>query len=440
VKPATVYTRTSKGVLAVKNKTVRLTRERRAVFLAIDGKTSVAELQARTGIAAAEISEAIKGLEDDGYVKVFAQAAEESPGDPPDDGADELDFTRPGPGAARESTNPDVVDFRKRAALRREAVKRALQEEAAAAAAAAGMQQVEGQRMAVGSRSASALADVSVGYAEPAEHADVALGADAHAALHVQEQQRTAARATQQANSDLVARCARLETQLKTAVEAFERAKEIARRHAERHSEIQAQLEKERGERAEAEAKTVAAERARDEAEGKVAAAESERDAAQAQCAAADRAREEADAKGIAAENARLEAEARALATERAREELQQALADATRALSESRSGCEQRASERAQAEAKAAAAQLRVSAAEAALQQAQEAAYRHAENHAELEVRIETERRGREEAEAKLRAERHAREHAALALLRIKNTIGFWQELSPDDPAGSHK
>jgi hypothetical protein len=40
--PHTILTKTAKGVLEVKNKTIRLPRELGLVFLAVDGKATVA--------------------------------------------------------------------------------------------------------------------------------------------------------------------------------------------------------------------------------------------------------------------------------------------------------------------------------------------------------------------------------------------------------------
>ena len=42
--PQTVYAKTSKGVLEIKNKTVKLDRNAGGIFLSVDGKSTVAEL------------------------------------------------------------------------------------------------------------------------------------------------------------------------------------------------------------------------------------------------------------------------------------------------------------------------------------------------------------------------------------------------------------
>ena len=45
--PQTVYAKTSKGVLEIKNKAVKLDRDSGNVFLSVDGKSTVAELVAK---------------------------------------------------------------------------------------------------------------------------------------------------------------------------------------------------------------------------------------------------------------------------------------------------------------------------------------------------------------------------------------------------------
>lgn len=69
MRPETIYTKTAKGVLEVKNKTIRLTRELGMVFLAVDGKARVADLGNKSGVPDAVIAAALKKLIADGYVK-----------------------------------------------------------------------------------------------------------------------------------------------------------------------------------------------------------------------------------------------------------------------------------------------------------------------------------------------------------------------------------
>ena len=43
--PLTVFTKTSKGVLEVRNKTIKLSRDLNQIFLLVDGKSTVADMQ-----------------------------------------------------------------------------------------------------------------------------------------------------------------------------------------------------------------------------------------------------------------------------------------------------------------------------------------------------------------------------------------------------------
>ena len=69
--PDTIYTKTAKGVLEVKNKTIRLPRELGLIFLAVDGKAKVGELAQKTGMDDAAVDAALTKLVADGYIKVF---------------------------------------------------------------------------------------------------------------------------------------------------------------------------------------------------------------------------------------------------------------------------------------------------------------------------------------------------------------------------------
>ena len=73
--PETIYTKTTKGVLAVKNKTTRMPRDLSMVFLAVDGKSTLAELAKKSGLAEGAIPAALKRLLSDGYVRIFSDGA-----------------------------------------------------------------------------------------------------------------------------------------------------------------------------------------------------------------------------------------------------------------------------------------------------------------------------------------------------------------------------
>ena len=48
--PQTIFTKTAKGVLEIKNKTVKLPRDVGLAFLSIDGKSTFAELAQKSSI------------------------------------------------------------------------------------------------------------------------------------------------------------------------------------------------------------------------------------------------------------------------------------------------------------------------------------------------------------------------------------------------------
>src|SRR3990167_8701460 len=113
--PQTVYAKTSKGVLDFKNKTAKLDRNAGNIFLSVDGKSTVAELAAKTKFNLKDIEGILDELTNAGYVKVFstpaaaapaARPATAAPGapvtarpaappPPADDGEMDLDFTSP---------------------------------------------------------------------------------------------------------------------------------------------------------------------------------------------------------------------------------------------------------------------------------------------------------------------------------------------------------
>ncbi len=92
----TIYSKTGKGVLEIKNKSGKLSKDLTRVLTLIDGKCSVADLMSKAKMSEAEIGRSIKQLEDAGYVKEFASLS----GGPVSGSAradtsyvDDLDFT-----------------------------------------------------------------------------------------------------------------------------------------------------------------------------------------------------------------------------------------------------------------------------------------------------------------------------------------------------------
>ena len=107
IHPKSVYAKTPKGVLEVKNRTAKLTREEGTVFMMVDGKSTIADLIKKSGMAEMRLHYAIEKLTADGFIKVFSTPAPPA-GPPPATAAtmasvvpagqpsgDDLDFTSP---------------------------------------------------------------------------------------------------------------------------------------------------------------------------------------------------------------------------------------------------------------------------------------------------------------------------------------------------------
>ena len=62
IHPKTIYTKTPKGVMEVKNKTAKLDRAAGQVFLVVDGKSTVADLLKKSGIEEKILHEALEKL------------------------------------------------------------------------------------------------------------------------------------------------------------------------------------------------------------------------------------------------------------------------------------------------------------------------------------------------------------------------------------------
>jgi hypothetical protein len=91
----TIYSKTGKGVLEIKNKAGKLSRELGRILSLIDGKSTVADLSAKSRMADGDIIRCLKQLEDTGYIKEFANPSAGYSGGPPADTSyvDDLDFT-----------------------------------------------------------------------------------------------------------------------------------------------------------------------------------------------------------------------------------------------------------------------------------------------------------------------------------------------------------
>jgi DNA-binding Lrp family transcriptional regulator len=96
--PQTVFAKTAKGVLEIRNKTIKLPRDLGLVFLAVDGKSTIGELAQKAGLPGEKLEEALDKLATDGYIKIFsspAPVAAAAATAAAQDVEDDLDFTSP---------------------------------------------------------------------------------------------------------------------------------------------------------------------------------------------------------------------------------------------------------------------------------------------------------------------------------------------------------
>src|SRR5262245_51066741 len=148
--PKTIFTKTPKGILEVKNKTIRLPRDLGLVFLAVDGKSAVADLPQKAHMDEASLARALDKLLSDGYIWISYQPLDGSPAGAQSTGDLDLDFTSPTVVAQLET------EARVRAQAEAEAKARA---EAAARAAAAAKARQESEAQAHAAAQAKAKAE-----------------------------------------------------------------------------------------------------------------------------------------------------------------------------------------------------------------------------------------------------------------------------------------
>jgi len=453
--PQTIYTKTAKGVQEVKNRSIRLPRESALVFLAVDGKCTVAELPGKTRLEEAAVLQAIEKLTADGYIKVFQEQAASKPAG---DESLDLDFTSP---AALAKLNVEVTargqaeaaaKARALTAAREAAEARARQEaEAKARAAAEQKAQAEAQarlKAEAAARSATearAKAEAEANAATEAKaraeaeaRANIALEAktkaDAEAKARAEAEQKAQAeaqarlKAEAQARGEAEARArvqaeakarADAEAKARTALEAKMRAMEEALQLAEQRAQAEAAARM----RAEAEAQEHAAAeaRARSEAEARAKAAEEEAAQARAlaESAAAARAAAEAAARARAGDDRSEEIEAIAKAAEIAKREAEQAALALANAEAKIKTEAEARVLAEARTREEMEAREAEKLQREAELQVAREEA--EAQIRAKLTALEDNVRNARDEAEARAEAERKGREEAEQALSAVR-------------------
>ncbi|MGQ0579785.1 MAG: cell envelope integrity protein TolA, partial [Betaproteobacteria bacterium] len=90
----TIYSKTGKGVLEIKNKLGKLAKDLVKVLTLIDGKSTVAELMAKSGLSDAEMDRSLIQLSTGGYIKEFSSTSGAVLSTPSQSGyVDDLDFT-----------------------------------------------------------------------------------------------------------------------------------------------------------------------------------------------------------------------------------------------------------------------------------------------------------------------------------------------------------
>jgi hypothetical protein len=298
--PQTVFTKTAKGILEIRNKSTRLPRDLLGVLEIIDGNASVADLQQRSGLGEAQMHHALTTLANDGYAKTVA------------------------PPSAAAERDPAAVQYESPSELSRLNMELAVHAlagaEAAKVAQEEGRAALEARLRADAEARARALAEtrlasekearaVSEAAARAAQHARAhaeqaaAAATDAASRAAAQSEAREAATAALRARAEAQAR-AEAEERARALVDQKEAAEQRAREEALAHGEAESRAQ----ERAAAET------RARDALQAQIDAANAVRsgDDPEARArlheieAAAERARAEAqalaEAQGVAAE------------------------------------------------------------------------------------------------------------------------------------------
>jgi len=352
--PTAIYSKTGKGVQEASGRTSHLSRTDRAVLAAIDGKSTIAELNQKFDkFTQAKFEQLIEKMDKDGFVREVTPgtplASQRPPGartgsrpgiaaPPPkveEDEGDELDFTSfiptapkaagatpkpmPTPGEstsqrvdlaaqaqaeALRKAQEEVFDFKTReqaqAKAKEEAAARAKQEAAARAKAEA-----EAKAKAEAAAKEKAEADAR---ARAAAEARAKADAEAKAKAEAEAKARADSDAKSKALRDAAIRAAsearqKAEAEAKAKAEAEERANKEAEERARIEQEMNAKLDAERKAREEAEQKVAetaeraakeAEERARREVEEK---ARQESEALRQQLETERKAREEAERK-----------------------------------------------------------------------------------------------------------------------------------------------
>src|SRR5262245_44647862 len=93
--PKTIFAKTPKGILEVKNKTISLPRDLGLLFLAVDGKSPVADLPQKLRMDEASLAQGLDKLVADGYIWASYQPLEAGRPEAQSAADLDLDFTSP---------------------------------------------------------------------------------------------------------------------------------------------------------------------------------------------------------------------------------------------------------------------------------------------------------------------------------------------------------
>src|SRR5262245_32234020 len=90
-----VFSKTGKGLLEIKNKANRLSKDQYRVLNLVDGKSNLVDLADRGKVSEIEVRKILSALSDGGYIKEFANPADYAGSTVPPSAsyADDLDFT-----------------------------------------------------------------------------------------------------------------------------------------------------------------------------------------------------------------------------------------------------------------------------------------------------------------------------------------------------------
>jgi hypothetical protein len=413
--PSTIFSKTGKGVQEATGKTSNLSRADRAVLAAIDGKSTLGEVQAKfEKIPEGKFAVLITQLDKDGYIReasggslqaapvkpVAAPAQPTGPGKPattsvppgkptpesaPPVEGDELDFTQ----AIKIPSRTQQVDLA--AAARAEAERKAKEQQMMDYRM---RQEAEARAKAEADAKVKAARDAAV---RAATEAKAKADAEAKAKTEAAERERRAAeeRARKEAE-EKTALAARLEQERKAREDAERRAREVEQR-AKREADEKAKREAEEKAKREAEDKTrrETEEKAKREAEAKAKREADEK----AKRESEDRTKREAEdrTKREAEEKARRESDEKA--KREAEEKAQRAAEEKAR---RERQEQEQRAREEEDRRRREESGSKRREEEERRRKDEDE---QRAKDEAERKAREERDRKARDEAEAKAKA-----------------------------------